>query len=493
MEITVSFLDDLERKIRDNKAPKLAHLIASVKPSKIPRSLLARYASLVRRMGGVKYSTKLLNPIIRNIANRPQVAELIEYASCLTRLNLAKESLEILEKIKEEKFPEIHYEFAAAHVSNWDYQKAIPFFENYLKFPDLPPYKRVVGELNLGASYIYLNKFKEAKRSLERVYVTATRDGFNLLAGNACELMGEIFIIEGDFKKALDYLDRAKIFLENTNSRYKLFVDKWLLIIKMLRERGSPESLKAFQAVRKVAAELYEWNTVQELEMFRAIATGDHEKILYCYYGTSYPELRKRIVCLWGKPIETSEVYDRKMGSGNAKKREVFDVATGKDLNTGASLKPGQNLHRLMQALSMEVYFPYSTTKLYSLVFPNLHFNPVTSPQQIYEVIKRLNQWFKENNIPFFVDRNKGGYRLRTSQAYILRLKTNNVSLTKAEEFISRIKAAGIQTGFSISTVEEMLDIPRRSATRLLGDAVSSGLLTREGQTQATRYYFTSS
>lgn len=492
MEVTVSFLDELERKIRDNKAPKLAHLIASIKPSKIPRPLLARYASLIRRMGGVKYATKLLNPIIRNIANRPQVSELVEYASCLTRLHLAKESIEILEKIREEKLPEIHYEFAAAHVSNWDYQKAVPFFESYLKFPNLPPYKKVVGELNLGASYIYLNKFKEAKRSLEKVYTVATRDGFNLLAGNSCELMGEIFIIEGDFKKAVEYLDKAKIFLENTNSRYKLFVDKWLLIIKMLKEKGSPESRRAFQIVRKTAAELQEWNTVQELEVFRAIAMDDREKITYSYYGTSYPELRKRVAYLWGKPIESLEIYDRKIGLGPVKKRDVFDVAIGKDLNTGAQVKPGQNLHRLLQALSTETYFPYSTTKLYSLVFPNLHFNPVTSPQQIYEVIKRLNLWFKENKIPLVVDRSKGGYRLRAAQPYILRLRTNNISLTKMEEFLLRLKDAGLESGFSIGMVEEKLGLPRRSATRLLGDAVAAGHLRREGQTQSTRYFFNS-
>ncbi|OQW50293.1 MAG: hypothetical protein A4S09_00425 [Proteobacteria bacterium SG_bin7] len=492
MEVTVSFLDELERKIRDNKAPKLAHLIATIKPGKIPRPLLARYAGLIRRMGGIKYATKLLNPIIRNTAKRPQTSELIEYASCLTRLNLTKESLDILEKIREEKIPEIHYEFAAAYVSNWNYQKAIPYFESYLKFADLSPYKRVVGELNLGASYIYVNKFKEAKRSLEKVYAVATKEGFNLLAGNSCELMGEISIIENDFKKAFEYLDKAKIFLENTSSRYKLFVDKWLLVIKMLREQGSPESLRTFQAVRKSAAEFSQWNTVQELEMFKAIACNDSEKVHYCYYGTSYPELRKRVACLWGKPIENLEIYDRRIGSGPAKKKDVFDVASGRDHATGAKLKTGQNLHRLMQALSMEVYFPFSTTKLYSLVFPNLQFNPVTSPQQIYEVIKRLNLWFVENKVPLNVDRSRGGYRLRALQPYILRLKTNNSPLTKVEEFLLRIKDAGIKSGFTIGIVEEKLRLPRRSATRLLGEAVAAGLLRREGQTQSTRYFFSS-
>lgn len=489
--INVSFLDDLEKNIRDNKAPKLSHLISNVKPSAIPRSLLARYASLLRRMGGVRHALNILNPVVRNPSARlPSSVELLEYAACLTRLGLSEESLDVLRELKAENNPEVEFEMAAAYLSLWDCRSAVPHLQNFLRFPQVSPYRKFVGNMNLGAALVNLNKINEGKEILEKLCAEAQQAGFNLLAGNASELLAEVAIIEKNFREALAQIRNAKNILKNSPAKYELIAERRNLVIKLFQQEWSEDLSKAFVKVRKSAAALSEWNTVRELDIFRAIACNDQEKIISLYYGTSFQQLRDRIEFLWGKPVPKFQVYDRNIGLGKTKKNDIFDVAMGNDLNTGARLKPGQVLHRLLQTLSSEAHYPFSTTKLFSRVFRDLKFNPVTSPQQIYGAIRRLDKWFKQNKIPLFVDSNRQGYRLRSSRGYILRIKNPGITVTRADEFVSRLKELGLKDGFSLKLVLKNLKMPRRTVIRMLTEAVRGGRLKREGRTSLTKYFF---
>jgi tetratricopeptide (TPR) repeat protein len=490
MEVTVSFLDDLEKRIRDNTAPGLAHLIDTIKPSDIPRPLLARYANLIRRIGGIKYALKILNPVVRNTASPPKVVEVIEYASCLTRLFLSDEAIELLKEIQHDPHPEIQYELAAAHVSKWDYAGAIPYFKKYLTLPGLTPYKKCVGEINLGASYIYVHKLKEAKAVLEKLIEHATKDGFKLLVGNGLELLGEIALIERNFKVSKKFLLDAKEVLNESIARYDLYVDKWLVIAELLKEKGSEKTLRDANALRKKITELKEWNTLREIELFKAIATDDANGVANVYYGVPYPEFRKRILSLWGKPLKVNPYFERKIGPGKLEVKRVFDVTRGLDLPTGAQLKPGQAMHRMVQCLATDWYSPFSTTMLFSIVFKGSRYNPVTSPQQIYEIVKRTNEWFADHKIPLEVVRGQGGYRLRAKEAYVIKMQTNFSPHSKLDEFLELLKSNGLLTNFSVKMAEEKSGLPRRTVTRLLGDAVKEGKLTRQGKTQSTTYSF---
>jgi hypothetical protein len=490
VKVTVSFLDDLEKQIRDNKAPNLAKLVDSIKSKDVPRSLLARYANLIRRMGGTLHALKLLNPVIRNRTSQPSVPEIIEYASCLTRLQLSKESIELLSQVKDKSNPEVFYEIAVAHLSTWDYHLAIPFFKSYLEAKDLNPYKRVVGELNLGASYIYVHELANAEKTLESVRASARQQGFKLLEGSASELLVEVAVTKKDFAQAKTRLAEAKKLLGNAIPRYLQNVEKWQVIMKIFKEKGSKKSLEEFAELRKKVAALHRWNILIDIELFKAIAINDKEKIHDLYYGIPYSEFRKRISVLWGNPIDSLEFFERKMGPGSPGENDLFDVTTGRDFSSNAKLKVGQNLHRLLSALASDFYLPFSSTKLFSLVFAESKFNPDSSPNQVYEVVRMLNAWFEENKIPLKVIRGEGGYRLRAQRAYVLRIPGIMGAVSKIDEFLLQLRGAGLIKNFSVKMVEDRLKIPRRSATRLLTEAVELNKLVKQGQMKGTKYSF---
>lgn len=496
MRVTTPFLDTLEENIRNNKAPSLSQLIEEIKPKDIPRGLLARYANLLRRLGGLKFAVKILNPIVRSRNSNPTSQEKLEYASCLTRLHLGEESIELLEQLKHENNSEVHFELAAAHISQWDYERAIPHLKAFLQHASIPAYRKVVGELNLGAALIYTNRTRDAEKLLLKVYNTATKEGFHLLVGNVCDLLSEIAITKREFRTALTYIKKAKEILKKSSSRYDLFVDRKYLIIKLMSHGATDEALREFSVLRKKAATLKEWNSIRELEIFRAIASRDLEKLLFVFYGTSHEQLRKRIENLWGQPIPPAKYYDRKIGPKPHKKNHIFDVTLGRDLATGARLKPGQYLHRLVRALAGEVHFPYPTSKLFSLVFQGLKYNPETSAPQVYGIINRLNYWFEENKIPLGVVASPGGYRLRSNKGYTLRIESKHTvtdkTADKINEFIFRLQETRINSGFTANMAMTALKTSKRSTIRLLTEAVNAGLLTRQGSTNLTRYFFVS-
>ncbi len=490
MKVTVSFLDNLEAQIRANKAPELRKLMDAIKPQDVPRSLTARFANLLKRMGAIKYAIKVLNPIVRSEITKPNVSEIIEYASCLTRFSLEEESIALLNEIKDEPNPDIQFELAAAHISKWNFQPAIPFLKKYLECEGLSPYKICVGEVNLSVCYIYTDELKKAESTLQHVLKVTEESGFDLLSGNALELMGEIYLMNHDFERAERYFQESGKKLISANPRYRLYLERWRVIGKMIKEKGSKGSLDEFTRVRKKLAEIRDWSSLRQIEVFRAVVTDDVEAIKNLYYGVPYPEFRKRTLALWGKPFKIDSYYERQIGPRASNIKKVFDVALGKDLHTGSQLKVGQTFHRLLQVLVSDFYSPFLTAKIFSLVFKGTSFNPNTSPQQVYILVKRLNEWFLKNKIPLAVLRGQGGYRLRAEEAYVLQIP-NDMDMgirTKLDDFIDSLKRHGLVEKFSKKMVTEKLGLPARTAGRLLTDSFTNGKLVRHGNGQSITY-----
>ncbi len=489
MGLTVSILDELEAQIRANQAPKLHQLVETIKPQDIPRSLMARYTNLLRRMGETKYAFKLLNPLMYNQVNKPSTFEIIEYTSCLARLGLEDESIARLMKIKDEPNPEISYVLAMSYVSKWDYPNAIIYFEKYLKYKSLGLYQVYVGKINLAASYFYTNNFEKADSILHEILPALQKSGFNLLWGNVLQLLGQIAIIRRDFENADNFFNEAQEKLMLSNPRYRLYLDAWVIIGYMLRDNGSKESLAKWELLRKKTVKLSDWNTLREIELFKSIATNDEEAVKKLYYGVPYPEFRKRILLMWQKPFNLDAYHERQIGQGVFHPKKIFDVSSGKDTYTGCNLKPGQTLHRLVQVMSSDFYAPFLTTRIFSLVYPGSSFNPNTSPQQVYEIVKKLNRWFLKNKTPLLVHRSKFGYRLRATDAYTLRIQNSVGVLVKIDDFVNNLIQHGLTEKFSLRMVEEKLGLPNRTASRLLSESVASGKLVRQGKSQSTVYF----
>ncbi len=487
MKIDVSFLDDLEHRIRLNQAPKLKDLTTTINPRKIPRSLVFRYANLLKRMGGVYYAIRLLNPIIRNTTKVPSNLEVIEYASCLTKLNLSDESMDLLNSIQDES-PEIHFERAAAYMSKWDYSSAREHLEKFLSCKGNSEYRICVGELNLGASYIYTNEAAKAVKVLMQVLERAQKNQFTLLCGNALELLGQSSILQKDFKTAEKFLNDASTYMGTSNPRYILYVEKVKAMSELFTGNTSPDLLKSLVNLRSKAASLKNWNTLRDIELFTAIATNDTTKIQDLYYGVPYPEYRKRILLFWGRPFELNQTYDKKIGPNQNDSRKIFDVTMGIDLHSKNQLTVGKTLHRLVQCLTSDFYAPFSTTKIFSVVFKGAFFNPDTSPQQVYEAIKRLNHWFESHEIDLKVIRGKGGYRLRSEKGYVLRIQGTTKIFTRPDEFLTKLLSSGLTKDFSLKMVVSNLNIPKRSAVRRLTEATDQGFLERYGKGRGVKY-----
>ncbi len=488
MKITVSFLDTLEEQIRTNSAPKLEHFLKS-HTYEIPRPLTARYVNLIRRMGGPKYALAILNPIVRNELSKPTTEEIIEYATCLCRVGLIDEGVGLLNSIANEPYAEIQFELALACMSKWDYSKAIPYLIKYLSFKELSSYKVCVGEINLAAAYIYTNEIKKAENLLRKLIVKMQKNNFSLLWGNALELQGEIAFANRHYDQANKLFEEAAEKLQFANPRYRLYQEKWKVILRMIRENGSKDSLLECHQLRKKVAEIHDWNSLREIELYKAIVTKNLEAITYLYYGSPYLEYRRRILAAWGKSLNIeNEHYDRKIGPGVAQEKNVFDIAAGRDLFTGAKLKVGQNMYRLLQVLTSDFYAPFLTTKLFSLVFKNVFFNPATSPKQVHQLVKRLSDWFVDNKIPLAIKYGNAGYRLRAEKGYVLRIPTNVTVRSKIDDFMELLKRNGLVKNFQVKEVIEKLHLSRRSTFRLLSEAVARGKLERKGRSQNTVY-----
>ena len=488
MKISVSKLDELERMIQNSNLLSVRNEVKSITAKDVPRFLVARFSNLLKRIGEIKMALKILNPIIFNPMASPEVEEIIEYASCLSRASLEDESIAMLNKIKNYSNPEIQFELAAAQIKKWNYSEAIPLLNEYINSQGQDPYRICVGKINLGAAYLYSNQLQLAENQLHQILPSVQGKGHELLCGYTLLLLTEAALLDRKLEIAEKFLNSSAQKLNNFNHRYGLYFKKWKIIIKMIKESGSKESLFGYEELRKNAAKLRNWNVICDLELFRGVASNNTEAIKHLYYGVPYQGLRNRILFVWGKPLSLELFYDRRIGPKSNEAKEIFDVTTCTDLSTGNSLKAGQTLFRLMRALSSDFYSPFLTTKIFSIVYKNTSYNPFSSSEQVYKAIRRLNDWLKKNKSPLYVESTAEGYRLRSKNPYILRLPLQFSINTSLEGFITKLASCGLVDRFSLKAVVKKLGIPNRTASRLLSDAVASGYLLRQGKGKNVNY-----
>src|SRR5262249_25332940 len=102
----------------------------------------------------------------------------------------------------------------------------------------------------------------------------------------------------------------------------------------------------------------------------------------------------------------------------------------------------------------------------------------------------RLQKWFDANRLPLKIKSERHGFRLTASSPIALLVQDNLVKGSAYDLFLQELNRHFFSSSFSATEVSIQLSIPRRSAIRLLGEAVAKGDLLQSGRARATRYTF---
>ncbi|NUM87917.1 MAG: hypothetical protein HUU37_01820 [Bdellovibrionales bacterium] len=237
---------------------------------------------------------------------------------------------------------------------------------------------------------------------------------------------------------------------------------------------------RELREVRALAVARENWETVRDCDFHLARSRKDFSGLTRVYFGTPHAAYRARVLAeLGARRLPESFLWSPE-GRGRGR-RAVIDLLTGSALDH--RLKPGQVPHRLLCALAADFYKPQTLPAIHASLFPDRHFNPVSSRDVVHQAMKRLRAWLDVNGLPLFVLENAGRFQLASQGGVALRVRSS--SGDRLSGLLGRLPRAAL---FSRAEAARALGVSDRSANLFLHDAVAGGRLIRTGAGPGTRY-----
>jgi tetratricopeptide (TPR) repeat protein len=483
-------LNRLDVDLRAGKLETVKQALEKMESQKFPRPLLVKIANLARRAGHQRYAVRLLRSIVR--AEKPIIPEAsaeekIEYAVSLLRLGGVAESFNILAELDGNKHPEILLYEAFCHFNTWNHGKAIPLLEKYVSSGSVTGYQLLVGKSNLALAYTVEMQFEKGKKVIEDILASADKKSQKLLVGFAHQLYSELLIGQRNEKQALVHLKAAEELLKDANYRYSLHNNQLSAVIKLLSPKTSEKGIAELKKVREIAAQKKLWEFLRDCDLYEAALTKNKEILTKLYFGTPFENYRKRLFQMYGEEVTFDADFIYCPLGKPQHENFCLDVNAGVDLKSGSKIGIGQLLHKLLVVLSGDFYRPFKLQTLFSILFPDEYYN-ASSPHKIYDLIRRLDAWFKTNGIPIKVISHREEYRLKLTNPYGLKIKPFVNVEGPMDKFVDHIKSAFKDEWFSCADVVKLTGFSRSKAKRFLREGIELNKIESSGQSKTTRY-----
>lgn len=438
------FIAEIDGLIRGGKMRDARQRLAKIEPEKTPRAAILPLAILARRSNLPHLALKLLHPVVRRpVEPEATIAEKGEYAASLSFIGAGPEAYQLLEELDPSGCPEILLYRSFALFSVWNYKASIAYLEKYTSVPDLDPYKRLVGKLNLAAAMVNERLLPPADALLNELANATEKENLRLLRGNIFELQAQVAMLRGFYATAEKHLFGAEEHLKDTGGLYSLFARKWRAVVKLKSdesEQGRAEGLKMLKLIRLEAVKRCHWETVRDCDRHEAFARKDKELFFQVFFGTPYEGYRRRLLKEFPGELKVPSHYFLKF-------KQHFEPKTFVDVTTGeinrkisgdpvpkivASLGDDPELLRTFQCLAKDFYAPIRLPSLFSSVFTGEYYVPGKSSAKAYRMVQKLRTWFESKKLPFQINESQSFYSVTANETVALKITSGNTTDTVA-------------------------------------------------------------
>jgi hypothetical protein len=203
--------------------------------------------------------------------------------------------------------------------------------------------------------------------------------------------------------------------------------------------------------------------------------------------GTPSEAYRQRVRKLFDTSIWSYGEFKLKLGPPSEKIELTFDAY--KVEKDGSSLSEKPHLLALFEALTLDFYRPHYLGSIFKSVYPQERFNPTTSPARVMRLLIRLDQWFKQQELPLFIHFKKSEFALYAS-APIAVIIQRGKKISTSDIKWNAIKDAFDGRSFSAAKISKALSISKSSSLRLISQALVDGSITKAGTNRGTEYRF---
>jgi tetratricopeptide (TPR) repeat protein len=482
-------LDLIEAQTRQGRLGSARMLIRKISLKGIKRTHRLRLAQLARRVGLSLAAVRILNPIVRPkkiLLDPASHSEKAEYAAALIDAGAVNEGNDLLVDLDYRREPRILLFRSFGLFTHWDYAAAVPLLETYIK-TCRDDYQKLVGQVNLAAALVTLNKSEQAEPVLKSLVELTQKQGHLRLHANCLELLAQLHFTRDQFAKAEKCLEEASEVLKSTGSLDEFFVKKWSLFLEMSKRPVTESDRKRLDLVKATALRKNHWEGARDCDYFLAKRLNDVSLLTHLYFSTPHQGFRDRVKnVLKGEPAE----YIWNLKSDHKRPHTYFDLASGRDSRSDISLKVDQLPYRMLVILSADFYKKSRVPALFANLYPGEYYDPETSHFRVHQVLERLKKWFTVNELPLAISEDHGFYSLDANGTYGIRKTLHDQKKTPLEKKIWELTHSVRGSEFSTVALAQSSGRPLRSVQRLIEAGVKTGILEQTGETWNRSYKF---
>jgi hypothetical protein len=165
-----------------------------------------------------------------------------------------------------------------------------------------------------------------------------------------------------------------------------------------------------------------------------------------------------------------------------------MNLLTG-EVSGRVSLKEGKRTHQVFAALLEDFYRSQTLNALFASLFPTEYFDPFSSPDRVYQAIRRSRAWIKESGLPIEIRESEGRYSLHVDKgfAFVVPLAQARVDKQSAlwQKLMDHFPGS---VEFRSSDAQSVLSLSATSFRRFANWAIETGRLERIGASSAVVY-----
>lgn len=449
----------------------------------------ARIAGLARRAYLPNLGIHILFSLVRptgRMKREATIDEKVEYAACLFRLGACREAKAILQSLPTAHSADIVFFTAGAEVREWNYDRAIPLWREFLVHPKANSYSRLVGKLNLAICLVFERLYPEAKGYLAEVLEESNSNEMLLLHANTLRQLGILELNRGNIAEAEDIFLQAKHLLRNSRGLDLYFCDKWIGISRFLKKPSNESAERDLLTLRKTGIEIAHWESVRDIDFRLAAEKNDKRLLEHLYFGTPFESFRRRLR-RDGLINLLPPDYAWHLGGDGAPASSLDLFSDHENVSNGR--KTGHLMYRLYRVLTSDFYRPFSGIELFERLFPDEKFSPRSSIVRVQQAVSRLRRILKAEKAPLLIKGKNTGFNLSASKPVKITVRLWEENKTGLNARFDLVRAK-LGNEFSSSQIADLFDVTSRGAAIILKPAIEVGILERVGSGKFTRYRF---
>jgi hypothetical protein len=476
-------LIDLDHLVREGKVDFVSQKISEIPLSEVLRSDWALFANLSWRVGLGEIGLRLISPLIKEkrFGDALSEREIAEYANCLTAIGCSNEAIRLLSSTSKNIWSLQASGFA--HISQWNYAAALKALEASCENKDIPPYTQLVNTVNISACLTFLGQWEKAISLIDCIEQNSAGLLSHRLKSNLIELRLQNLIGQSLIAEAHHLVKSFE--RETVQGSEKLFFMKWKAILNSIDDPSNGK--QELFAARRSALHLKKWEVVRDLDFHIARIHESDTFLLRLYFATPFENYRKKILERSPKTISIPNSFSYRLlpndlesdggGDRSAEPTLLIDILNG-CIGTEA-LKSGLLHHRLLATLSSDLYKPHSVGSLFQSVFPDEHYNPLTSANRVHQAIKGLRSILNKYRVN--IEEVRGNYRLTTETLVSLLLPRKIDFSSRRSSRLGLIREA-FPLEFTTKQVAQQLHCSIKTAQRLINEGLETGECVKVGQ-----------